>query len=85
MGDPYAQDRLELTNAKHLQQSLMRIIPQEECESDKSAVDMDIGRRPDSTIICARRGIFDQDLFLQGIQEEAQGAACKELLDLLFF
>ena len=60
----------------------MRIIPQDKCESEESAKDMGIGFA-DSTIICARRGIFDQDLYLQGIREEAQGAACQETLEYI--
>ena len=51
-------------------------MPAEECSADKSVKEIGIGLRPDENVICARRGIFDQALELQGIVETAQGAAC---------
>ena len=43
-----------------LQQTLMKIMPSDECSSDQSVDEIGIGLRPDENVICARRGIFDQ-------------------------
>ena len=66
----------QVTLPNELQQSLMKVIPAENCTSDESIEEMQLGLRPDENVLCAKRAIFDKELWEHDLEESAQGAAC---------